>query len=131
VSHEIRLPANKDSAGAARRFARSCLADSDRHLRDDVVLVVSELVTNSVEHAGPHGPSSAVRLHLEMLGARLRVEVSDQSTALPTLGDGDIASPSGRGLLLVERLARRWGVVAEAWGKTVWLEIDGPDFSVV
>ena len=123
VNHEFRLVADRHTARSARRLTRSCLGTSYQQVRDDVVLLVSELVTNAVEHGGPHGPSSAVRLNLVLVDDRVRVEVTDQNTALPIVGNGDVNSPCGRGLILVERLASRWGVVAGARGKTVWLEI--------
>jgi hypothetical protein len=57
----------------------------------------------------------------------LRVEVGDTSHRMPIAGvtaDGDEESTSGRGLVLVDALATRWGVVSEGLNKLVWAEFD-------
>lgn len=115
------------SARAARRFARSCLeahnGDVDHGLSEDVLLLVSELVSNSVRHAGPHNEGDTIELRLQLAADRIRIEVTDHSSALPIMGDGAVDKLSGRGMLLVDRIAGRWGVAPTASGKTVWLEI--------
>lgn len=116
------LPAEVASARAARRFVeRFVTAHHSRVDLDALDLLVSELVANAVVHA--HSP---VRLRLTDAPGALLVEVSD---ALPA--DGrlavHVAAPTaadGRGLYLVEQLARRWGVQPTLGGKTVWFELD-------
>ena len=104
--------------GAARRFVRTSLTDIDPAMLDAVELLTSELVTNAVVHAG-----SEPRLALILLPDRIRVEVHDTDPTLPTQREPDAASASGRGLLLLERLAASWGVEAADDGKTVWFEV--------
>ncbi|MDQ4124981.1 MAG: ATP-binding protein [Actinomycetota bacterium] len=89
-------------------------------VRPDVMLLVSELVTNSVKY-GEHG---ALRLQIEAKGPRrLRVEVVDQGVGfVPQARDRPLGEPGGWGLHLVEALTDRWGVYE---GSThVWFEID-------
>ncbi|MER7754223.1 ATP-binding protein [Kitasatospora sp. NPDC097643] len=90
---------------------------------EDVLLMVSELVTNACLHA-PGGPRE---LRLSWNGERLRVEVTDASPAPPTLRPfADPARPGGHGLRVVDRLARAWGSLPEGTGKLVWLEVPSP-----
>ncbi|MFE4519680.1 ATP-binding protein [Kitasatospora sp. NPDC056783] len=94
-----------------------------RAAAEDVLLMVSELVANACLHArgGPR------ELRLSWNGARLRVEVADDSPVPPRLrpsaGPG---RPGGHGLRVVDRLARAWGSLPEDGGKSVWLEVARP-----
>ncbi|HEY2791891.1 MAG TPA: SpoIIE family protein phosphatase [Micromonosporaceae bacterium] len=89
-------------------------------LADDAMLLVTELVTNAVLHAG-----SDISLTVEAEETRLTVVVRDGNRGdLPE--PGRIGSPmatSGRGLMLVDRIAHRWGTTHEADGKLVWFEL--------
>lgn len=91
----------------------------------DLLLCVSELLTNVIVHLG-EGTPVTLRLAGTCSG-RLRVEVSDPGPALwpvpRTAGDRD---ESGRGLALVEALASRWGVEQGVHRKTVWCELRAP-----
>ncbi len=109
--------------------ARAALVGLGEHLPEgclsDAVLLISELVTNSVRHAAS-GPESRVLVRVTATTSRLRVEVYDwgpgfdaEETPEPRAG-GD----SGFGLHLVRALATRWGV--DCGGTTrVWFELDG------
>ncbi|MFI8454765.1 ATP-binding protein [Kitasatospora sp. NPDC085464] len=123
------------SAGAVQRsreFSRQALlfwnwlptASEDQQLVvEDVLLMVSELVTNACLHA-PGGPRE---LRLRWDGARLRVEVADASPVLPRLrSNADPGRPGGHGLRVVDRLSRAWGSQPEDDGKLVWLEVPAP-----
>ncbi|MDX6221014.1 MAG: hypothetical protein QOD91_68, partial [Frankiales bacterium] len=126
---ELELPAEAASAARARRFLDDVflgwgMADvGDRH--DTAVLLVSELVTNAVRHAG-----TALRLRvLRPAVGRIRIEVTDHAPH-GTLDSrlSSEAAEGGRGLYLVETLAVAWGSAAlggAAGGKTVWIELDG------
>jgi anti-sigma regulatory factor (Ser/Thr protein kinase) len=93
-------------------------------LLEDVRLLVSELVTNSVRHAVRDGHGN-VRLEVGLAEGTLRVEVADQGAGFePRPRFVGQRQDSGRGLYLVDRLADRWGVVREP-GTRVWFEIDG------
>lgn len=98
----------------ARRFVRAKLADGDRI--DDVVLMVSELVTNAVRY----GPSGRVYLRL-IDGDVLRVEVQQLSNSETTL-NGHYKPGSGYGLKIVEALSDAWGTGDPEWAG-IWFEV--------
>ncbi len=117
-----RLARDPRSPRAARAFVRRTL-EAWRLQRplDTAVLLVSELVTNAVTHAG-----SDVRVVLRLTEHTARVEVADQANTPPPLPqrNHNAAAGSGRGLRMVSSLARRWGTYHEsAGGKTVWFEL--------
>ncbi|HTJ75896.1 MAG TPA: ATP-binding protein [Acidimicrobiales bacterium] len=108
------------SAGQARRFVESALADSGlAEMADTAMLLVSELVANAVLHSGT--PLEVV-VAVDPDGARL--EVHDGSGQLPTRRHYSTMSGTGRGMMLVERMATAWGAEATAGGKVVWCRID-------
>ncbi len=84
-----------------------------------VELLVSELVTNAIVHAG----GSRVRVSVLDQGLRLRVEVSDDSSTLPVPRRALAGAENGRGLELVDTLAVDAGCEVAAEGKTVWFEV--------
>ncbi|MFI6876400.1 ATP-binding protein [Streptomyces sp. NPDC050400] len=92
-----------------------------------LTLVTAELAANAVRHGRVPGRDFRVRL-LAYGDRSLRVEVTDQrGERLPE--PGGRGGDGGRGLVLVEALATRWGVRAHAPGepgKTVWAELDAP-----
>jgi anti-sigma regulatory factor (Ser/Thr protein kinase) len=87
-------------------------------LLDDARLVISELATNAVMHAG-----SAFRVVAQSHNGRLRLAVRDGSCAEPKIGKDWPSAPNGRGMRLVEAVCTRWGVEREPDGKTVWAEL--------
>lgn len=83
-----------------------------------VSLLVSELVTNAVLHAG-----SEVEVAIQLHSGRVRVDVADGSAAgMHRRGPSD-AGVSGRGIALVEALSDAWGLTARPEGKSVWFEV--------
>ena len=109
------MDASTASIRKARVFVDVTLSAWDLHgLREPAVLLTSELATNAVVHA-----RTPFRVTV-MLDDDLTVEVSDGSEVLPRLEPVPIDGESGRGLLLVSRLADRWGSRPEERGKTVW-----------
>ena len=90
----------------------------------DVGLIVSELVTNSVRHAGVDADGT-IAIDVWMLGDRLRLSVTDPGGAsLPRRTDPDPERPGGLGLYLVEQLSSAWGVARDGTGVTrVWCEL--------
>jgi DNA-binding NarL/FixJ family response regulator len=107
------------SAGAARRFVDETLQRWDCDAQLEVVrLLVSELVTNAVTHAG-----SDLEVFVQLRQGALRVEVIDQSDVLPHLQQPEPTDVAGRGLTLVESLTRSWGVETRPTGKSVWFEV--------
>ncbi|GGZ94525.1 hypothetical protein GCM10010389_36770 [Streptomyces echinoruber] len=110
----------EDSAPAkARRLARRALARWGlEELSDSVELLVSEVVTNAVRYA-----SRPVTLRLLRTDV-LRCEVGDDVPQLPRLRQARATDEGGRGLYLVNRLARRWGATRLSAGKVVWFELN-------
>ncbi|MCW5251584.1 MULTISPECIES: ATP-binding protein [unclassified Streptomyces] len=114
------LPARPGSVAEVRRAAREHFGGDC----SDVQLCVSELLTNVITHIG-EGTPVTVRLGSTAEGG-VRVEVTDpgrHSWLVPRRPSGD--DEGGRGLLLVDALAVRWGVDQGPEGKTVWCELPG------
>jgi serine phosphatase RsbU (regulator of sigma subunit) len=107
--------------GRARRLVRTALASWDlADLSDAVELLVSEVVTNAVRYA-----SRPVTLRLLRTDV-LRCEVGDDVPQLPRLRQARATDEGGRGLYLVNKLARRWGATRLSTGKVVWFEVPRP-----
>lgn len=107
------------SVPAARAFALWALEDwGIRGCADDVLLCVSELATNALLHGVPAG--RGFRVYLRYGDDVLRIEVHDSGDGWPRLREPD--GESGRGLLLVEALADKWGVLERGPGKIAWCE---------
>ncbi|HWU07951.1 MAG TPA: SpoIIE family protein phosphatase [Streptomyces sp.] len=87
---------------------------------DEVELAADELITNALMHTDG-GAIVTIRV-LTGPGRRLRVDVEDRSSALPRRRDAGESGVSGRGLMLVDRLADIWGVESRGSGKCVWCE---------
>ena len=108
---------------AARRFVSQALSgwdDDEGDLTDTVTLLVSELVTNAVLHAG-----SDVEVMVRLSATAARIEVTDTSAESIAPREATSEDDSGRGLALVGTLAQRWGVrPAAGGGKTVWFEVN-------
>lgn len=104
--------------GRARRLARRALARWDlEELTDSVELLISEVVTNAVRYA--ERPVTLRLLKTDVL----RCEVGDDSPQLPRQRRARDTDEGGRGLFLVNRLARRWGATRLSGGKVVWFEL--------
>lgn len=119
---EKKLPTGAKAARQARRVVDELSADLDTEVLEDVRLLVTELVTNSVRHAG-QPEDGWVHLKIATSSDHVRVEVSDPGSGFEPKGrNRPITEASGWGLFLVEKVADRWGV--ENNGVTrVWFEI--------
>ena len=121
-SMTVDLDAHPRSVRSARQALRDLLSRSGAEdLVEPAVLVVSEIVTNALVHAG-----TAVQLRLWASEHALRVEVDDGAGHRPVRRRFAESAGTGRGLQLVDELADRWGTTLGAEGKTVWFEIGGP-----
>ena len=122
---ELELPRLPVSARRARGALDAIGGRVPPPLLDDLRLMVSELVTNSVRHAGgvPDGP---IQLRVWMSEDTIRVEAADGGRGFDPQGP-PARGGTGWGLMLVGRLATRWGVAAGEAGTTVWFErsLDG------
>ncbi|HSL56487.1 MAG TPA: ATP-binding protein [Acidimicrobiales bacterium] len=107
------------SAAEARHFVIATLTRwGCERLVDDAQLIVSELVTNAVLHA--HSPA---HLDVRLVRGHLRLEVTDGGGGTPRQQPWDPHRIGGRGLMIVSRLATRWGVDHEGGRKSVWAEL--------
>lgn len=115
---ERRFAADPASVSAARAFVATQLASDDAGLVDRVLLLVSELASNSVRHA-----QSAFVLHVERDAGAIRVSVHDDGDGRPQVRHPAPSDPSGRGLQIVAALSDEWGVDADGPGKSVWFVV--------
>jgi anti-sigma regulatory factor (Ser/Thr protein kinase) len=121
---------------AAVQVARNWTADQltssgqplSMDLVDDAVLLVSELVTNAMAAVMPAGTAPAagarVRLVITQRDDDVRIEVFDSSPVpLVPSPDPGTQGETGRGLIVVDALAARWGWQPDDFGKVVWCEL--------
>jgi anti-sigma regulatory factor (Ser/Thr protein kinase) len=118
---EREFPCKPSSVTAARRFVRELLSEQPRETSELAELMSSELATNCVQHA-----RTAFEISVSV-GREIRVEVRDSGAGAPRQLSPAPAQPSGRGLLIVDATAERWGVVDQPNGKTVWFTLPVPE----
>ena len=120
TSFELQFEPERSNVAAARRFVMDAVHRLGQDAVADVAeLLVSELVTNAVLHAG-----TTVQLRVLEDGSALRIEVSDGMTSKPSRRHYSAEAATGRGLGLVEALAADWGTRNESSGKTVWCTVE-------
>jgi PAS domain S-box-containing protein len=125
-SFEERFPPRPSSVAAARAHVRQLLEATGREdLLETAVLLVSEVVTNALLHAGT---DIDVAAWLDETGLTLRVR--DGSPHLPSPRRYAATAGTGRGLIMLESLVDDWGVERHSSGKTVWFRISGPEHDV-
>lgn len=119
------LPRQPESAVVARRLVRAALTVWGLdELADDGALIVSELVSNAVQHAR----SRTIRVVVTRPEtARVYIGVVDKSRACPEPREPCEEDESGRGLVLVGLLADGWGTDVLPWGKRVWAVLHGEE----
>ena len=125
----IELSGGPSAAHAARSAVAAFVArvpePPPQAIVDDLTLLASELVTNSIRHGGVT-ERGVVHMRLSHRGATFRVEVEDLGPGFePRTPKAAPDRTSGYGLVLVERLSRRWGVEASD-SVRVWFELDVP-----
>lgn len=122
--HQYIHQADPQGLSEARSIVRQALQDWDLSgLADDAVLVTGELLVNVLLHT-----EGGAVLTLEVLPEpvrRVRLSVQDRSSVWPRRRTPGETSTSGRGLLLLDAVAQRWGIEPRGEGKAVWCEI-GP-----
>ena len=112
------------SVPAARHLVAAVLAGWDApHDADDIALLVTELVTNVIDHVGGE---AAITLELALADEWLRISVADGSSVRPVVRELSKENPRGRGLVLVQAIADRWGAEDHRGGKRVWFELQPP-----
>ena len=119
------LLAGSPTAPARARTALGSLDPTLADLRDDVHLLVSELVSNSVLHA----EAEHVELHAESEPRGVRIEVSDPGPGFDqdARREPSYTGDGGFGLLIVDKVANRWGTGRNGTAH-VWFEIDRKRF---
>ncbi len=116
------FPCEPASVQAARAFVASVLDGIDGEPMETAVLLTSELGSNAVRHAG-----SDFTVGVTVDDDELTVTVTDSSGVEPVRRSPEPLATSGRGILIVEALAHRWGVDASSdGGKSVWFTLNLP-----
>ncbi|MEA2445470.1 MAG: serine/threonine-protein kinase RsbW, partial [Thermoleophilales bacterium] len=119
----VRLERGPMAACTAREALEALEQRLDGGMLDDILLLVSELVTNAIRHADAT-TAGKVGLDVSIRGPRVRVEVADPGAGFdPTPRDDEMTRPGGWGLFLVDRIADRWGVARNRMNR-VWFEVD-------
>src|SRR4051794_13465564 len=118
-----RLRGGDDAVPATRKVLRDAEAEEGLPNCEDLPLLVSELVTNSVRHA-PAGPEEWLDLPFRPMGGRVCGGGGGESTGWQPPRDPapDPEEPGGWGLFIVDRLSDRWGLSRDG-GTCVWFEV--------
>jgi anti-sigma regulatory factor (Ser/Thr protein kinase) len=121
----LELGAINSAVPSARLHARLVLWEwgLPADIAESAELVVSELVTNALEH-GLAGIPATVRIWLSSDGGRVAIHVWDASPMPPVLKDAGAETDRGRGLMIVAALTADWGCTAMDTGKVVWAVVD-------
>jgi signal transduction histidine kinase/DNA-binding response OmpR family regulator len=116
----LAVPPVAESVGGVRRFAHNTLTGwaIPPPVVGDLVLVVSELVTNAIRHS-----RSPIELRLSRTSDRIVIAVHDGTTAVPRRLQPNLDAEHGRGLQLVSAISDQWGVRPTEHGKSVWSEV--------
>jgi anti-sigma regulatory factor (Ser/Thr protein kinase) len=125
IRASLSVPGRPDQVHAVRAFIGKTLGDH-HPCAAVAVLLVSELVTNSVVHSDSRLPGGMITVTVTGAGPdAVRVVVRDAGgPTLPFLKEaGGVAAEGGHGLRLVDRLAARWGYRRDAAGLTTWFEV--------
>jgi anti-sigma regulatory factor (Ser/Thr protein kinase) len=120
---KLDLPPLPSSASRARSAVREYLDSScPGEVVETTALLVTELVTNAVLHAG-----TQIVVVVDHAPGSFKVRVCDNSDVRLVARPLEPTAATGRGLLLVQQLATTWGVNSSQRGKEVWCEIQFPD----
>lgn len=113
----LALPASRATPKAARDAVAARFGAE--HRCGELLLCLSEVVTNAIRHADT-GVRVTVARHRDVV----RVEVADSSPVLPVRRSPAADAPSGRGLLILDKLTAGWGTRRTEGGKVVWFDFD-------
>jgi anti-sigma regulatory factor (Ser/Thr protein kinase) len=118
------VPGGKRAAGVARNSVLSSRVRVPRVMRQRLVLLLSELVTNAIQHGGA-GADETIQVRLASTPKKVRVEVFDPGSLDGVPRDRLETDIGGYGLLLVDRLADGWGRHEfGSGGSLAWFELD-------
>ena len=121
TAHTWTLPGDDTAAAAARAHVTQTLAGHPRV--DDAVQIASELAANAVDHGRP-----PITLTLDVVGSGIRITTSNASAdTVPTPRHASLDDFRGRGLAIVELLAREWGWRQSDDRLDVWAELNSTE----
>jgi anti-sigma regulatory factor (Ser/Thr protein kinase) len=124
ATHTIKraLAARPEAAAEARREVIALPLAQEA--REQLALVVSELVTNVVLHADA-AVGDSIQLQVRVRSGRARIEVRDGGLGFdaPVHASPDPLGAGGQGLLIVAAMSEAWGVLRGPGGCTVWCEV--------
>jgi anti-sigma regulatory factor (Ser/Thr protein kinase) len=115
MSPERQFPPEPAAVAETRSFVDAQLAHLPESTRSVAALLVSELATNAIRHAG-----SGFTVSIATTPAGVRIEVFDAAAVPLVARDPSPSEPSGRGLQIVNRLSQEWGTTTHPNGKSVW-----------
>ncbi|OLT24468.1 hypothetical protein BJF83_24130 [Nocardiopsis sp. CNR-923] len=119
------FPGQVDEVAKARSFVRALL--EGHPTAEDAELVVSELATNALLHTRSRGHRGMFTVRVRDFGDRVRISVVDYGSddETPHIDPSGSCGTSihGRGLFLVDQLAKEWGAVPEPVGTCVWADL--------
>lgn len=119
------FPGDPAQVGHARRFVQQALAAY--RAATDAALLTSELATNAIQHTAT-GQGGTFEVIVCQRPATIRIAVLDQgSLTIPEPAPDEGLQISGRGLTLVDTLARQWGQQGNQHGRAVWFELGGAE----
>lgn len=119
----LELPAATDSVGVARHALHGLAETLPSPVFEDLRLLVSELLTNSIRHTGL-GKTDLIQLQVTRTPDIVRVEVTDNGPGFSKESSEPLSErESGWGLFLVEQISNRWGLSVDHETK-VWFELD-------
>jgi anti-sigma regulatory factor (Ser/Thr protein kinase) len=123
VAMDVRIPSGPEAPRTARQALGGLAPSLPPGTMEDLRLLVSELITNSVRHSGIED-RSWIGLSVQVLPRALRVEVVDAGPGFePKPITPSLYRSSGWGLYLVGQISSRWGVIQDG-GTRVWFELD-------
>jgi anti-sigma regulatory factor (Ser/Thr protein kinase) len=118
---KLRLEGGPGAAATARRALGRLKTELDPPVLENLRLLVTELITNAVRHAG----ARSVDMLVVVSGPAVRVEVIDPGPGFAPPKCATVGGPEGGwGLFLVDRMSDRWGVGEDEPGTRVWFELD-------
>ena len=121
------FPGQPCEISAARAYLAEVVGQAGcRELADDACLLVSELAGNAVLHTRSGRPGGSFVVVVESSSDGLRISVTDQGGQDVPQVLPEEREESGRGLSIVEALARRWDAYGDRESRTVWCELGGP-----
>ena len=118
----MRFPQHTDSVFRARQFVRGALPGLPEDTVETAELLTSELATNAIVHG-----HTAFDVEVTLSDGTIRVTVTDLSEHLPVLLSPWLSDVHGRGLLILDQLADRWGTYGTGTGKKVWFDLRALD----